>query len=65
MEVPQDQKEALERLFSKAYFSEGYQTFCSSYGLERSFLPSADFRTFLEENQEEVENILDELKLAE
>ena len=65
MEVPQDRKEALERLFSKAYFSEGYQTFCSSYGLERSFLPSADFRTFLEENQEEVENILDELKLAE
>ena len=65
MEVPQEKKEALERLFSKAYFSQSYQTFCSTYGLERSFLPSADFRTFLEENQEEVENMMEDLKLTE
>ena len=64
MDVPQETKDALERLFSEAYYSYAYQTFCSSYGLERSYLDSADFRTFLEENQEEVEDIIKELKIG-
>lgn len=64
MDVPQEMKDKLERLFTECYQSQTYQSFCESYGLERSFLNSADFRTFLEEDYEETEKILEELGLT-
>ena len=64
MDVPQEMKDALEQLFTEAFYSGSYQTFCEEYGLERSYLNSADFRTFLEENQEETENIFTDMKLV-
>ena len=64
MDVPQEQKDALESLFTEAFYSHSYQEFCESYGLERSFLNSADFRTFLEENQEEIEGIVTDLNIG-
>lgn len=64
MDVPEEQKKALERLFTEAYHSKAYQSFCDSYGLEKSFLNSASFRTFLEEDLEIVTKILKDLDLA-
>lgn len=65
MGVPQDTKDALERLFIEAYNSQAYQSFCESYGLEKSFLNSADFATFLEEDLEVVTKILKDLDLTD
>lgn len=65
MEVPKETKDALERLFTEAYQSEAYQNFCESYGLEKSFLNSAEFRTFLEEDLESVTKILKDLDLKD
>ena len=65
MDVPDETKEVLERLFTEAYHSDAYQQFCESYGLETSFLNSAEFRTFLEEDLESVTEILEELNLAD
>lgn len=64
MGVPDQQKELLEKLFTAAYSSPAYQTFCTNYGLERSYLNAADFRTFLEEDAESVAKILKALDLA-
>ena len=64
-DVPQETKDALERLFTEAYQSRAYQTFCNSYGLEKSFLNSAQFRTFLEEDLESVTKILKDLELTD
>ncbi|WP_125142048.1 tripartite tricarboxylate transporter substrate binding protein [Clostridium transplantifaecale] len=65
MDVPQKTKDALERLFTEAYQSQAYQTFCNSYGLEKSFLNAAQFRTFLEEDLESVTKILKDLELTD
>lgn len=65
IEVPQEKKDALERLFTRAYQSQAYQGFCDSYGLEKSFLNSAEFRTFLEEDLEGVTKIMKELHLTD
>lgn len=65
MDVPQETKEELERLLTEAYHSDAYQNFCESYGLEKSFLNSADFRTFLEEDLEGVTKILKDLDLTD
>lgn len=65
MDVPQETKAELERLFTEAYYSDAYRKFCESYGLEKSFLNSADFRTFLEEDLEGVTKILKDLDLTD
>jgi len=64
MNVPDEIKEEWVRLFNEAYQSEAYQSFCDSYGLEKSYLNSAEFRTFLEEDLESVTDIMKDLKLA-
>lgn len=65
VEVPQETKDALERLFTEAYQSQAYQSFCEDYGLEKSFLNSAEFRTFLEEDLEGAARILKKLNLTD
>lgn len=64
LDVPQQTKADLERLLTAAYRSETYQTFCQEFGLEKSFLGPAAFRTFLEEDLESVSKVLDELDLG-
>lgn len=61
-DVPQEQKEQLERLFTEAYESETYQEFCREYGLERSYLSAVDFQTFLEEDLERIGEELQKLE---
>lgn len=65
MDVLLEIRETLVKLFTEAYHSEAYQSFCDSYGLEKSFLNSADFRTFLEEDLEVVSRIMKEMDLAD
>lgn len=62
-DVPDERKAELERLFTEAYESEEYQNFCEEYGVEKSFLNSADFQTFLEEDLEHVKENLKEMGL--
>lgn len=64
-DVPAEMKEALDRLFAKAFHSDAYQSFCDSYGLEKSLLSSADFGTFLEEDLEGVAKVLKEMDLTD
>lgn len=61
--VLEEQKAELERLFTEAYESEEYQSFCEEYGVEKSFLNAADFQTFLEEDLEHVKENLKEMGL--
>ena len=61
--MPDERKAELERLFTEAYESEEYQNFCEEYGVEKSFLNSADFQTFLEEDLEHVKENLKEMGL--
>lgn len=57
-------KQEWERVFTEAFYSESYQTFCEKYGLEKSFLSSADFYTFLEEDMENVSEVIRALELS-
>lgn len=62
--VPDNLKTEWERILTDIYFSETYQEFCEQYGLEKSYLNSAAFGTFLEEDLENVSEIIDMLALA-
>lgn len=62
--VPDAIKREWERVFTDAFYSESYQKFCEKYGLEKSFLSSADFYTFLEEDMEKVSEVIRTLDLS-
>lgn len=62
--VPEEKKKILEKLFTEVYFSDEYQGFCDTYGLEKSFLDSNDFGTFLEEFEEDAAQMLRRMGLT-
>lgn len=63
--VSDEVKAELERVFTEAYDSELYQSFCESYGLEKSYLNSADWHQFLKNDLESTTELMKSLGLAD